>query len=203
MDYMQGLTLVGGLVLGGLLILMYSYLRRFKSVTEKVTNMIIYNKVVEITLVLDTAAYSQNDILCATAEVVGALPTNAKASLESIVLRDAAKQNAALQILLLKSDTSVGAANAAENMADSVGAQIVAVVPIEANDYISMSNFSMVSMTAAAGDTGMGAMLHGKSDRDDRWAPLYIAAKITDASSKTYAADSITIQLGLTITSGR
>ena len=203
MDYMQVLTLVGGLVLGGLLILSFKYLQHFKYITGRVANMHIYNKVVEITLVLDTAAYAQNDILSATAEVIGALPTNAKASLESIVLRDAAKQNAAITVLLLKSDTSVGTANAAENMADSVGAQIVAVVPIAANDYISMTNFSMVSKTAAAGDQGMGAMLHGKTDRDDRWAPLYIAAKITDASSKTYAADSITIQLGLTITSGR
>ena len=157
------------------------------------------DRILDVTLTLDTAsAYAQNDVLAATQEIVGAVPNGSTAILEWIRLVDYAKNNAALEIWFLDSDVSIGTENAAENCADSISAYQLTAVDFAATDYTSEANWSRA--VKKLGDDGMGVMLvPSQTPGTTRDTSLYIGAKITDATGKTYGAGDIRLKIGLMV----
>lgn len=149
------------------------------------------SEVIEITLTLDTNPYAQNDILAATQEISNALRSSGDVSiLHSLSIIDKSGNDAAIDILFLRSNTSVGTENAAENMSDNTGQEILTEVQVIATDYIDYANFSRA--TKVNGDEGMGQLLYATSGTS-----LYIAAVYRDAAGNTYAANDIIIKIGL------
>jgi len=156
------------------------------------------DRILSVTLTMDTAAYAQNDILAAVQEIPNAVPNGSSAILTSIRLVDYAKNNAALQLWFMDSDVNIGAENAAENAADSISNYMLTVVDFAAGDYTSEANWSRAIKSAK--DTGMGVMLIPATTVGAvRNTSLYIGAKITDASAKTYGAGDIRLKIGLMV----
>jgi len=156
------------------------------------------DRILDVTLTMDTAAYAQNDILAATQAIAGAVPNGSSAILTSIRLVDYAKNNAALELWFLDSNVVIGAENAAENAADSISTALLTVVDFAATDYTSEANWSRATKNVT--DAGMGVMLiPSESPGTVRDTSLYIGAKITDASAKTYAANDIRLKIGLMV----
>lgn len=145
----------------------------------------------EVTFSLDTSAYAENDILAATQEISNALRTvGGQAILNSLSVLDKSTNEAALDILFLRSNTSVGSENAAENISDGDGEEILTEVPFLSSDYISYANFSRA--TKGIGDDGMGQLLEPSSGTS-----LYIAAVYRDTAGDTYGASDIVVKIGL------
>ena len=157
------------------------------------------DRILDVTLTLDTAsAYAQNDVLAATQEIVGAVPNGSSAILTSIRLVDYAKNNAALQLWFMDSAAVIGTENAAENTADSISSAVLTVVDFAATDYTSEANWSRA--VKKLGDDGMGVMLvPSQTPGTTRDTSLYIGAKITDATGKTYGAGDIRLKIGLVV----
>lgn len=151
------------------------------------------DRLLEVTLTLDTNAYAQNDILAATQEITNAIPAGCRAVLYSIVLFDYAKNDAALQLWFLNAATSIGTENAAENAADAVSTDVFTIVPLAATDYTDLANWSIATRNSS--DKGMGVLMRLEDDDSS----LYIGAKITDASAKTYAASDLRLKIGLLV----
>ena len=160
------------------------------------TNM---DRILDVTLTMDTAgAYAQNDVLAATQEIVGAVPNGSSAILTSIRLVDYAKNNAALELWFMDSAAVIGTENAAENAADSISAAVLTVVDFAATDYTSEANWSRATKNVS--DDGMGVMLvPSQTPGTTRDTSLYIGAKITDATGKTYGAGDIRLKIGLMV----
>jgi hypothetical protein len=146
------------------------------------------DKHVRITPTLDTNAYAQNDILFATTELPNALLSAAGSALW-VSLRVWEKTNSAraMRIMILRSNTSVGTANAAENISDASGLEIVAGVDIAAGDWTSFANFCVATKRAA----DLGTYVYASSGTS-----LYAAAKYTDATEDTFAADDLVLEFG-------
>lgn len=145
----------------------------------------------EVTLTLDTNAYAQDDILAATQEIANAFRVaGGKAILQSLSIIDKDDNAAAIDILFLRSNTSVGTENNAENMSDATGEEILTEVEIIATDYVSYANFSRATKNAS--DAGMGVVLEPTAGTS-----LYIAAVYRDAAGDTYTASGIVVKIGL------
>jgi len=155
------------------------------------------DRILEVTLVINTTAYTANDVLSITAEIPNAVPNGMTAILEYIQLTDYAKNNAALQLWFLDTNTSIGTINAAENAADAVSDDVVAYVDFAVADYTSEANWSRASKNLT--DTGMGAMfVPATTVGTVRNSSIWIASKIiTDA--KTYAVGDLKLKIGLMV----
>ena len=155
------------------------------------------DRIKEVTLVINTDAYTANDVLSITAEITDVVPDNATAILEYVLLTDYSKNNAALQLWFLDTNTSIGAINAAENAADSVSDDVVAYVDFAVADYTSEANWSRAIKNLT--DDGMGAMFTpAKTVGTRRNSSIYIASKIiTDA--KTYAVGDLKLKIGFMV----
>ena len=143
----------------------------------------------EVTLSLDVAIYAPGDVLAATQEIPNAFRVSGgQAILQSIVLLDEDDQAGALDLVFLRSDTSIGAENSALNISDAAAEEIITVVPFTSGDYVDLTN-SQIAMKAT-GDYGMGVLLEPTSHTS-----LYIAAISRD--TKTYTASGIVLKIGL------
>ncbi len=151
-------------------------------------NAVSSSIMVEVTLTLDTSAYAAGDVLADTQEIADALPAAGEAvTLQSLVILDKSDQAQGLDILILRSDTSIGTENVAFSPSDAVSAEILAVVEIAAGEYYDMTNNQLVRKGNS--DIGMGMVLEPTSGTS-----LYIAA--VSRGTGTYAADGIVVKLG-------
>lgn len=156
------------------------------------------DRIKRVTLVLDTSAYAQNDVMAITAEITNAVPDLMSAILTSIRLVDKEKANRALQLWFLDANTSIGTLNAGESASDAASDDVLTIVSFAATDYIELANFSLATKSLI--DTGMGIMLiPAKTAGTARNSSLYIAAKYTDATGDTYAATDIVLKIGLMV----
>lgn len=142
----------------------------------------------EVTLTLDTGAYSSGDVLADTQEIADALPAAGESvTLQSLVLLDKSNQAQGVDILILRSNTSIGTENDAFSPSDAVSAEILAVVEIASGNYYDMTNNQLARKNNS--DTGMGMVL-----KPTTGTSLYIAA--VSRGTGTYAADGIVVKLG-------
>ena len=149
-----------------------------------------------VTFSLDTSQYASGDVLADTQEIEDVFKTRKQVLLTSLLLLDKDDQAGALDILFLRSDTSIGTENAAFSPTDAIAAETLAVVKILSTEYEDWTNNQIVQK--ALGDTnskggGMGMMLAPAPGAPDYG--LYVAAVSRD--TKTYTASGLVLTLGL------
>jgi len=94
-----------------------------------------------LTLSLDTLIYAVDDVLAATQElsaVVSAVGNAGK--IKSVVVLDKDDQGAALNLVILKTNVSIGTENAVVTLSDADAEEIVGMIEVAAADYIDAVN---------------------------------------------------------------
>ncbi|UYN96594.1 MAG: hypothetical protein KIT25_06580 [Enhydrobacter sp.] len=98
--------------------------------------------VLEATLALDTNIYADGDVLSDTVEIAGAFRV-AGGTLDIVgaIVHDEDDQGAALDLILLDANQSLGTRNAAPDISDANGRKIVARIPVGAGDFYDFGAF--------------------------------------------------------------
>jgi hypothetical protein len=134
----------------------------------------------EANLVIDTSAYGDGDVLSDRV----AITLDAKAAADGrpvsgtitqITLLDKDDEGAALDLVILDADVSLGTINGAPNISDTNAQQIVRVVPVATTNYtdvvgakVAFPSFDPIDFEVAAGVLYIGAISRG--------TPTYTAA---------------------------
>lgn len=143
--------------------------------------------VLEVTPVCDTSgAMADGDVISATAEVANAVKVTAGyALIHSITVLDKDDQGGALDIVLLRTNVSLGTVNGAVSISDTDAEEVLGVVSVSASDYTDLINSQVatkelvgIAIEAGAGDT---SIFLGLISRD----------------TKTYTASGLVIKLGI------
>jgi len=139
----------------------------------------------EVTLTLDTSAYADGDVLADTQEVANAIRVNnGTGMLHSIVLLDKDDQGEALDIVILKTNVSIGTENSAVSITDANADEIQGIIEIQTGDYVDLVGSQLV--------TKQGLAICVQADTSA--TSLWVAA--ISRGTGTYTASGITLKLG-------
>ena len=147
------------------------------------------DQLISKTPTLDTGnAYANGDVMAITAELCD-IPLNAIANVNSVFITNKDKTaTRSMEIWILRSNTSLGALNAAENLADGSMDEVLTIIPIAADDYEDAANWSYVSKNLS--DTGVAFGLKPTAASAGK---LYYALKYADATGDAYSDGDIHI----------
>lgn len=102
-----------------------------------------YQKV-GVTFSLDTNAYADGDLVADTQALALAARKNGEfTTLETIVLVDKDDQKAAVTLVFVEDDTSLGTENAAPTISDANAVKIIGHVKVVAGDYVDVGGASV------------------------------------------------------------
>lgn len=143
-------------------------------------------EVIELTFSANADAHSAGDVVAAPEELVNFAREDGRGVLiQSVVLIDEGDQGAALDLVFLSADGSLGSESAAAGPTDTVAKTILGVVSIEASDYSDMAN------SQVATKNNVGLLLHPAAASTSVWVGLIARGSIDLA-----AADDITVKIG-------
>jgi len=114
-------------------------------------------RIIEVTPVLTTDAYTANDVLFATIEIPLAIPKGKSAILRSIAVIDKDDQALTHDILFLRTAASIGAVNAALNASDAIMGELLTIVQFASGDFYDLINSQFA--VQAGNDPGIGVIL--------------------------------------------
>jgi len=105
-------------------------------------------EIIQVTFSLDTSAYASGDVLADTQEIAGAMRSaNGKGLLQSIVLLDEDDQTAAgIDVVFLKSNTSLGTENAAPSISDANAREVLGIVSVASGDWIDLGGAKLATV---------------------------------------------------------
>lgn len=147
----------------------------------------VETKLFEVTLSLDTSAYSSGDLLADAQQCDGALAkADGTGVLQSIMIIDEDDQKAAFTIYLTNVATSWGTENSAPTISDTVARSILAIIDVATTDYKDLGGVSVANIK------GIGAVLKSVSGNDD----LYVAV-VNGSGTPTYTASGVKLRLGI------
>jgi len=150
-----------------------------------------WDNLITITPTLSTDAYADEDILFEETELPLAVPTGGMTStLQSIVVIDKDDQGLGFDIYILDSTQDVGAANAAENLADTILDNVLTKVSITAGDYVNLANGQIA--IKSFGDAGTGVKLKASTDSATSLYAFGVAQ-----GAPTYSASGLVIKFGI------
>lgn len=139
----------------------------------------------EVTLSLDTSAYADGDVLAATQEITDAVRVAAGTAVwHSLIVLDKDDQGEALDIVLLRTNVSIGTENAAVSVSDADADEILGIVEIASGDWVDLIN----SQHITKGNLGIDV------DAAAAATSLFVAA--ISRGTGTYTASGITLKLG-------
>lgn len=106
---------------------------------------------VDVTFTSDTSIHASGDVLADATALVGAVRTDAGyARLESITITDKDDQTAAaMDVVLLRSNTSIGTLNAAPDLTDTEDLEVLGIVNILAADFIDVGGSKIATKVLA------------------------------------------------------
>lgn len=143
--------------------------------------------VVSVTLVTDTSAYADNDVLVIPQEVTGFYRVKGGVTvLRSVVLLDEADQAQDLDLIFMNANGTLGTINGAFNPTDAVTATIVGTVRLVAADYDDYVNSQVITKTG----------LYLPMQAADGSTSVWIGAACR-SGTPTYAASSLKLKLGI------
>jgi hypothetical protein len=94
---------------------------------------------IEFTPTLDTSAYTSGDVLFDTTATTLVFQANKLTGrLYSIVINDKDDQGAALDVVLLRSNVSLGTVNATPSISDANATEVLGIVSVATGDYIDL-----------------------------------------------------------------
>jgi len=139
------------------------------------------NGYVEANMTLDTAAYATGDVLTDTVALTSILSgTNGTGILQSITILDKDKQSQGLDIVILKTNVSLGTKNAVPNITDTNAEEILGMIRVASGDYLDVIN----STVATKNNLGIGV----KGDASDT---IYLS--MISRGTGTYTANGLRI----------
>ena len=142
---------------------------------------------VDVTLSLDTSAYTAADVLAATQVVTGAMiEIDGAAILQSVALTDIDDQGAAFDLHFFSANQSVGTENNAPDIDDTEVLDYQGTVAIATGDWIDLGG----AKVACIKNIGLG--LKAASGTRN----IYVAA-VNGAGTPTYTAAGVKLRLTL------
>lgn len=142
--------------------------------------------VIDVTLVADTNAYADNDVLAVPQAIPGVFqPAGGVRVLRSLVLLDEADQAQDIDILFFSETVTLGTINAAVNISDADAGKMIGRVAVVAADYCDLVN----NQVAVKSDIYLPMKAAANS------GSLWIAA-VVRSGTPTYAAGSLKLKLG-------
>ena len=149
-------------------------------------SVVTASTVADLTLSLDNGnIYADGDVLAATQELTSAVRASGGTGvMQSIGLIDDDDQGAALDIVILDSNVSIGSENAPVSIADGDADNILGIIQVTASDYIDLVNSQWAQ---AVFDAIVVSPASGTS--------LWIAA--ISRGTGTYTTSGITIRFGI------
>jgi hypothetical protein len=142
----------------------------------------------DVALTLDTNIYANGDVLAATQEVADVFLNGNPAILYDLRVIDEDDQGTALDLLFLRSNTSIGTENAAYAPTDAMGEEILKKVAILAGDFTDEGNWRAAAKSLV---DGIGCVLQPTTGTG-----LYLAA-VCRSGTPTYTAAGIRVQFGV------
>lgn len=143
--------------------------------------------VIDVTLVTDTNAYADNDVLVVPQKVVGFFTSpGGTRRLKSVVLLDEADQAQDVDLLFFNADATLGTINAAVSMTDADARKVIGAVSLVAADYVDLVNGQI------AVKQGLDWILKAADDEADLWI-----GAVCRSGTPTYAASSLKLKLGV------
>lgn len=141
----------------------------------------------DLTLSLDTNAYSDGDLLADTQELANAVRiSGGRALLQSLHVLDEDDQGVALDVVFLSANNTLGTENSAPTVSDANARDILGIVRVGAGDFIDLGGSRSATLS------GLGLALKAAEGSTS----LYVAA-ITRGGSPTYTAAGIRLKFGL------
>lgn len=139
----------------------------------------------DVTLVLDTNAYADNDVLVIPQQVHGVFREAGETRwLRSVVLLDESDQGQDIDLVFLDADATLGTINSAVSITDADARKVLGVVSILAADYSDLVGCQVATKSA-------NLLLKAASTQ----AGLWIAA-ICRSGTPTYGAAGVRLKLG-------
>lgn len=142
--------------------------------------------VLDITLSLDTFAYTDGDVLAATQAVEWAFRKNGgTAIVQSLFVLDEDDQGVAFDLVFLDDDVALGSENSAPILTDADASHVLGFVRVGAGDYIDFGGSKVATLS------GLGLMVKAASSSSH----LYVAA--VTRGTPTHTASGLKLKLGL------
>lgn len=143
-------------------------------------------RVIDVTPVLDTNAYADNDVLFVPIEVGGVFPQGQPVILDSIIVLDGDDQGVDFDLIFSNATLTLGTINGAVSISDADAAKIVGYVRLvgstDANDLINSQLYSKGNINLLmAGVAGTGS--------------LFLSG-VVRSGTPTYTASGMKIKLG-------
>ena len=142
--------------------------------------------VIEITPTLDTNIYASGDVLFETIEVASAMRVNGgEGFVQNITVLDKDDQAGDFDLVFLKTNVSIGTANAAVSITDTNAEQILGIIRVYAGNYADL----VASQLATKSNVGLSVEAAAGS------TSLFLAG--ISRAAKTYTASGLVIKIGL------
>lgn len=142
----------------------------------------------DVALTLDTNIYAANDLLADTQAVASVFLNGNPVVLYDLRVLDEDDQGQAIDILFLRSNTSLGTENLAYAPTDAMGREILKKVSILAGDFVDEGAFRSAYKSLM---DGIGCVLQPTTG-----TTLYIAA-VCRSGTPTYTAAGVRAQFGV------
>lgn len=142
--------------------------------------------VIDVTLVLDTNAYADNDVLAVVQEITGVFDyAGGVRTLQSIVLLDEDDQAQDIDLVFFNATATLGTINAAVSISDADARKLIGKVSILIADYVDLIN------SQAAVKTGIGMVMKAAAASTSLWV-----GAVLRSGTPTYTAAGIKLKLG-------
>lgn len=147
----------------------------------------MHTRLVDVTLTLDTNAYTAGDVLAATQLVENAVrDKNQIDTLESLVVIDEDDQGAAFDIYFFSANSALGTENAAPNISDADARNLLAIVSVGTGDYKDVGGAKVAFFR------DLGILLKPATDTTN----IYVGV-VNGAGTPTYTAAGLKLRLGI------
>lgn len=143
--------------------------------------------VIDATLVLDTSAYADGDVLSVVAELASFFPNPAGSRLlESLIVIDEDDQGVGFDLLFMNATATLGTINTAPSISDADARKIIGKVSVVASDYIDLGGNRIACLS------GINQVLKAASGATSVWI-----ATITRSGTPTYTASGLKLKIGV------
>lgn len=143
-------------------------------------------KYIDVTLTCDTSAMADGDVICDTAEIPNAvLVPGEGAELLSISVLDEDDQGQPLDIVLLRTNVSLGTKNSAPNITDAnARAAVLSVISVASGDFYDFGGSKFADISS------IGLMISTRGS-----ASAYVSAIARGAA--TYSENGLKLRFGI------
>lgn len=150
--------------------------------------MHLRNRIIDVTMTTDTAAYANGDLIADTQEIANFFrDKGVPAKLQSLTVIDPDDQGAAFTVVFSQASTSFGSENSAPNIADADALNVLGQVTLTASDYVDIGGAKVGTLR------DLNLVL---APVDNTTKSLYAAIVIT-TGTPTFAGGAIKLRLGV------